>query len=308
MTTHQVPAGTMAGTAATITPKEEPRPITLDEFLETIADDRVKQLCASAVYNACGSRIAYQCLGLAATMQATARETAEHPITAAEALAVLDDEAERAKAMDSMGMTYTDRANLIATLMRVRYNMQNLIEQSWPDFKGRGIDEELARTIEPRAINPADIDAIHEHLEGAIDKSDIVAGLKSDYARDASQAKERIHLATIIAHSIDIADPGAELSAEDELRMMQRVEAALQRFEIECLTGRARGFSNSIERLATAKLGKDLRKRLNAIARDQRRFHREDAKDPVAPTSEQADLRSSETIANRQQIVANQQA
>jgi hypothetical protein len=245
MTTHALPQGTVdnAAAAALMTPKVEPAPtpLTLDEFLSSIPDSRILQAAAFAIYNNVSSRIAYIALGIASKMAATERAASTEPLGMQDVLKELEEDAERARVMDLMGLEYTDRATTIGKLLRVRQDMHELIEQHWQGFQGRSLDVELARTTQPRAVNPRDVDALFQHFDGELDKNSITHGLNARARTDAERNAERLHLANMIITGIDVADEGTELDAADLQRVYERVRGALMQFETDCLTGKADG-------------------------------------------------------------------
>jgi hypothetical protein len=273
MTTHALPQGTVDNAAAApLTPKVEPAPtpLTLDEFLSSIPDSRILQAAAFAIYNNVSSRIAYIALGIASKMAATERAASTEPLGMQDVLKELEEDAERARVMDLMGLEYTDRATTIGKLLRVRQDMHELIEQHWQGFQGRSLDVELARTTQPRAVNPRDVDALFQHFDGELDKNSITHGLNARARTDAERNAERLHLANMIITGIDVADEGTELDAADLQRVYERVRGALMQFETDCLTGKAGGFANLIESMATATVSKRIRKGLDAmLARPQ---------------------------------------
>lgn len=310
MTTHQVNPGTITETLA---PKVEPTPptpptyngpLTIDELVHGIADERLKQAAAMAVYNATSGRIVYIALGLAATIAATYRQSADVVPSYEDAIAALEDDELRSKSFQEAGRDAEDKRTLMSKLMRTRLDAASWIADLWPEFKGRGLDEELARTTEPQQVREQVVEDLHAWFEGEVRKEDIVTGLKQDAARDALANKQRFDLANIIMNEVDPADIGTSLSADDEKRLIQRVETTLKRFEADCLTGKARGFANSIERLSTATMSKAIRTKTIPAMLQHPKFTREDAKPQVTLSGAPVNLKSQATTEVRKLIAA----
>jgi hypothetical protein len=250
--------------------KPTPVPLSIDEYLDTISDERVLQVATTAVYNAASSRIAYIGLGMAAQVISAHRNLADgSTITMSEAIETVNGMEFRGQILSDMGGDYVSRALLVRNLALVKQRMEDRIRMHWPEFAGRSLMDELMRTAEPRLVRAGDVDAIYEHFDKELAREDIIRGLQQDAETEAARNRARIDIAhkLLVAsneclvegtnRASDLTEPN--LTSDDERRLLERIEPALKRFEVECLAGKARGFSNSIERLASARTSKDAR-------------------------------------------------
>lgn len=302
MTVHQVPTGTMTGNAPAepIKPKTEPvltyGPINLEELISSIPEPKVKQFVASTIYNNCGARIAYQALGMVATMQSNIVKQAveeQREMTLADALDYIKmethlDDNIRIMQNEEQGAS---KVKLIAALMRTREDMFVLIKGMWHEFKGRTLAEELARTYEVRAVRPDVVDEAYDYLEGENTREDISAALTADAVSDAQAARDRNYAANMLLTLIEPAPEGTDLPEVDELRLLNTLDGALKRQGLRVLVGKAGGFASGLDRLGTVAVIKGLRKDVARMMLHPR-FHREDAHEPVEPSDTRVDLTS----------------